>query len=168
MNKLKLSWIIAIVLILINLFYLIFSMYHSHSSHEKCDIHQPHDHSLCIMHQKLDLNPDQIIKYDSIKNEYRINTEKDVNNLRILRDDLMEILHKEKIDSLEMNTTIEQIHNYNKLIFNKLVDQYLSIKEILNIEQQNKLCAVYCDIFECNHPEKCQISHKDEITPCSK
>ncbi|MDD2346537.1 MAG: hypothetical protein PHY85_10415, partial [Bacteroidales bacterium] len=64
MNKLKLSWIIAIVLILINLFYLIFSMYHSHSKHEKCDIHQPHDHSLCIMHQKLDLNPDQIVKYD--------------------------------------------------------------------------------------------------------
>lgn len=166
MNKLKLSWIIAIVLILINLFYLIFSMYHSHSSHENCDINQPHDHSLCIMHQKLDLNPDQIIKYDSIKNEYRINTKNDVDSLRILRDDLMVILHKKKIDTLEMNSTIVLIHKYNELIFNKLVDQYLSIKEILNTDQQNKLCAVYCDIFECNHPEKCKISHKEEKNPC--
>lgn len=168
MNKLKLSWIIAIVLILINLFYLIFSMYHSHNSHKKCDIHQPHDHSLCIMHQKLDLDSDQVIKYDSIKNEYRSNTENYVDSLRILREDLMAILHKTEIDTSEMNVTIERIHTYNQIIFNRLVDQYLSIKEILNAEQQDKLCSVYCDIFECSHPEKCQISHKDEIAPCSK
>lgn len=168
MNKLKLSWIIAIVLILINLFYLIFSMYHRNNHNEKCDVNHPHDHSLCIMHKKLDLNPDQIIKYDSIKSDYQINTEKDVDSLRILRENLMAILYKKEIDTLEMNFTIEQIHNYNKLIFNKLINQYLSIKEILNTEQQDKLCSVYCDIFGCNLPEKCHMTHKKEKTPCSK
>ncbi len=167
MNKLKLSWTIAIILTTINLSFILFSIFHTHKNHEKCPISEPHDHSLCIMHQKLNLDSTQIINYDKIKIDYQMSTEKYVDSLRIQRENLMSILHKENLDTLNMQTSIDLIHHYNQIIFNQLVSQYLAIKEILNQDQQDELCAVYCDIFECSHPQKCQLSKK-EVTPCSK
>lgn len=159
MNKnLRIAWILALSLTLANVvFILFFTIKTPHHTSASCQ--HKHDTISCLLHHELNLDEKQKILYDSIKKAYRIKAEIYIDSLRVLRQNLMTELNQDKIDSTKLNETISLINFTNQVIFKQLIDQYISIKQILNIHQKEKLCAIYCDIFGCSNPSQCNTKN---------
>lgn len=157
-NKLRLSWILSLSLTTINIAFILLFLFHgSHHSSDSC---QPKEiKNSCLMHHELNLDSNQKIVYDSIKSSYQAKAQIYVDSLRYFRETLMTELNKVQVDSIQLNQTIESIHQYNKIVFTQLIEQYFAIKRILNINQQEKLCSIYCDIFGCSSPSQCKMKN---------
>ncbi len=157
-NKLRIAWFIALTLTVANVAFILFLAFHS-NKHDSTSCSSKRDTISCLMHHELDLDKQQKILYDSIKKSYRIKAEIYIDSLRILRQNLMTELNYEEIDSNQINNTLALIDNANQIIFRQLIEQYISIKQILNIHQKEKLCAIYCDIFGCSSPSQCSMNN---------
>lgn len=166
-NKIRISWILSLSLTAINVAFILFFLFHSnhHSHTSKSNEHKKHR---CIMHQELNLNQTQKNQYDSIKSAYQSKAQQYVDSLRLYREILMSELNKDTSNQDSLNLSIELIHKFNRIIFGQLIDQYLDIKQILNIHQQEKLSAIYCDIFGCSHIKNCKSGNdcRDIKNPC--
>ncbi len=160
-NKLRIVWLIALTLTVANVVFILFFTFHI-SHHKSSSCSHKKDTIACLMHHELDLDKQQKILYDSIKNSYRIKAEIYIDSLHVLRQNLMAELNYETTDSSKLNETILLINNSNQIIFKQLIEQYISIKQILNIHQKEKLCAIYCDIFGCSNPAHCHMQNSQQ------
>ena len=159
-NKLRLSWVLSLSLTTINIAFILLFLFHS-SHHSKDSCQYKELKNTCLMYRELNLDSNQKIIYDSIKSSYQAKAQIYVDSLRFYRESLMTELNNEKLDSAKLNFIISSIHYNNKIVFDQLIDQYLSIKKILNIQQQEKLCSVYCDIFGCSSPNQCKMENSN-------
>ncbi|MGI6321372.1 MAG: hypothetical protein ACOXZK_10600 [Bacteroidales bacterium] len=160
MNRLKISWIISLLLTAINISFLISILFFhpKHKNIEKKEV-EKHAEVHCVMHHKLELNEHQQIEYDRIKESYKSIAKVHADSLKILREELMYCLNdKDEIDE-EVSTILGKIDFQNEQLSALLAQQYLEVKSILNLHQQEKLRAVYCDIFGCDHNTDCAFNH---------
>jgi flagellar motility protein MotE (MotC chaperone) len=160
MNRLKTSWIISLLLTAINISFLI-SIFFFHPKHKNIEKIETKEHAEvhCVMHHKLELDEHQQVEYDKIKESYKSIAKLHADSLKILREELMYCLNdKDEIDE-EVSTILGKIDFQNEQLSALLAQQYLEVKSILNLHQQEKLRAVYCDIFGCDHNTDCAFNH---------
>lgn len=158
-TKIRVAWILVIVLSAINITMIALSLFSPNSinvkDHEE-GRRKSHFKKECMLRSELKLSDAQTVKYDSIKKNHHEKATPIVDSLRITRTALMAELKKNPVDSEIVAKLVEMTNELNSKMFNLSIEQYLEVKQILDTTQQESLFKVYCDMFGCaKHHKGC-------------
>jgi len=149
-------WLL-IFLVVINLSALItFLVFFSHSSTGSAE--QPQKNPGMKFRKELSLSSAQSEKVEVVLSDYRNSTEPVTTNIRNYRTQILEELAKDKPDTNLLNRSVEKICLLQKQMQKASVKQYLSLKEICNPIQCQRLSALYFELYGCQ--SKCKGMEK--------
>jgi len=102
----------------------------------------------------LSLSSAQSEKVEVVLSDYRNSTEPVTTNIRNYRTQILEELAKDKPDTNLLNRSVEKICLLQKQMQKASVKQYLSLKEICNPIQCQRLSALYFELYGCQDQGK--------------
>jgi len=142
-----LSWLL-IVLILINVSALVsfFLFSHTKTPASCCPSDGKQAHSFC---SELRLSEKQTSQVDSINQNYKANAGPIVAAIKNARSAILNELEKETPDTGMLNKLTDELSVLQKRVQQENIKQYLKLKNVCDLEQAQRLSALYRDLYGC-------------------
>ena len=122
-------------------------------SNNRSHSHKHERRNRCFLKSELDLNADQIVAFDSIKQKHKHKAKELDKKLKSYQHNMILLVSADNIDTNAIKETQQMIIGIQDSLLQTTICQYKEYRSVLDSTRQEKLKNIYLEIFLCNKKE---------------